>query len=360
MMGGLGRRKKDFFKSTGSDAAIFKTSDLLRDSTVSYFSGIPGQFLGNNLLVMTPDSRPLLLKSLLEPRLSSKEVRIKNIDRRKQLEGIVRGELRGARAIAINRPFHTLNSLKALGKIAGGKKLVDASKQVGKMRSVKSEDEVSKISTACKIAEKAISEVPCLFKKGMSEKELGLKIELLLREKGDNMLPFPLIVAGGANGAFPHHVPLLSKISKGLLLLDIGACYRGYCSDITRVFSLGKPSRMQKGLYAGVFAAKQSAQSMIMPGAVAGNIFDGAEELLKRGTGFGLVHGLGHGLGLDAHDFPSGFFHGSAEKLRKNNVLTVEPGVYGKFGGIRIEDDVVVTARGCRPLTRAPEELVAI
>ena len=359
-MSEIGRRRKLFFDNVDAGAAVFRTSDFLQDSAVSYFSGIPRQFLGNNLLVMKRDATPLLLKSLLEPRLSSKEVRIKNIDRRKQLEAIVKAELRGVKTIAVNRPFHTGNSLNALKKIAGKRKLVDASKQIGEMRSIKSGGEISKISKACKIAENAVKNVPGIFRMGMTEKQLGLQIELMLREKGDNLLPFPLIVAGGRNSAFPHQVPLPSKISRGLLLLDIGACYKGYCSDITRVFSVGVPSRKQKGLYAGVFAAKQCAQNLIMPGAVAGRVFGEAEELLKKRTGFKLIHGLGHGLGLDAHDFPSGFFHENREKLQKNNVLTVEPGVYGKYGGIRIEDDLVVTAGGCKLLTNAPEELVQI
>jgi len=359
-MSEIGRRRKLFFGNVDAGAAVFRTSDFLQDSAVSYFSGIPRQFLGNNMLVMKRDAAPLLLKSLLEPRLSSKEVRIKNIDRRKQLEALVKAELRGVKTIAVNRPFNTVNSLKAMKKIAGKRKLVDASKQIGEMRSIKSGGEISKISKACKIAENAVKNVPGIFRRGMTEKQLGLQIELMLREKGDNLLPFPLIVAGGRNSAFPHHVPLPSKISRGLLLLDIGACCNGYCSDITRVFSVGAPSRKQKELYESVFAAKQCAQNMLMPGIVAGHVFDEADKLLKKRTGFKLIHGLGHGLGIDAHDFPSGFFHENREKLQKNNVLTVEPGVYGKSGGIRIEDDVLVTAKGCKLLTNAPEELLSL
>ncbi len=359
-MNELVKRRKKFFEMTGASAALFKTSDSLQDSTVSYFSGLPKQFLANNLLVIKPTGKPLLIKSLLEPKISVPGVTVKNINKRKQLEGILKKELKGVKKIALNKPLHTSFSLRALKKLIGKKKLVDASKQLGKMRSVKSAIEIEKISKACKIAESVAESIEGIFTKGMTEKRLGLEMESMLREKGDNTLPFPPIVASGKNATAPHSIPSTKRITKGLLMLDFGACFKGYCSDITRVFSVGKAGKKQQQLYANVFAAKQFSQSQIKTGVIMGEVFDKAAGFLKKETGFPLIHGLGHGLGLDTHDFPSGFLSGNKEKLQKDMVLTVEPGIYGKFGGIRLEDDVVVTKKGCRSLTNAPAELLLL
>ena len=224
------------------------------------------------------------------------------------------------------------------------------------MRSIKAGEEIASISKACKTAQKASNSIPAIFRKGMTEKQLALEIEILLREKGENVLPFPPIVASGKNAGFPHHVPGKQKIRKGLLLLDFGAYYKNYCSDISRVFCIGKPSKKQKQLYASVFAAKQFGQALCKPKASFSQVFEQVSKFLKKETGFRLVHGLGHGLGVEAHDFPAGFLQGNREKLKPGMVLTIEPGIYGRFGGIRIEDNVVVTAKGCRPLTKAPAE----
>ena len=241
--------------------------------------------------------------------------------------------------------------------ITGKKKLVDVSKQIALVRAIKSGEELACLEKAAKIAEKVAAAIPGIFKKGITEKKLGLEIEIMLREKGDNLLPFPVIVASDRNSSFPHNVLTDKRITRGLLLFDFGAYFKGYCSDITRVFSVGKATEKQRHLYAGVFSAKQFAQRMVKPGIALGKVFDEADSFLKKETGMKLIHGLGHGLGIDAHDFPSGFLHDNKEKLQKDMVLTVEPGIYGKFGGIRIEDDVVVTANGCRPLTKAPAGL---
>ena len=233
-MNELVKRRKKFFGLTGADAALFKTSEILQDSTVSYFSGLPKQFLANNLLILKPNQKPLLIKSLLEPKILVSGVLVKNIDKKKQLEDILKKELKGVKKIALNKPLHTSFSLKALKKLTGKKKLVDVSKQLGIMRSVKSTTEIEKISKACKIAESVAESIEGIFTKGITEKRIGMEIEAMLREKGDNILPFPPIVASGKNASAPHSLPSTKRITKGLLMIDFGACFKGYCSDITR------------------------------------------------------------------------------------------------------------------------------
>lgn len=353
-------KSKRLFQELNAEAVLLKTSDRMPDSNVRYFTGLQKHFLSSNVLILKPGQRPLLLKSVLEPKISVKGLHVKRIDKGKQFKTVAKKELSGVKRLGINRLLYTSLGLRELRKITGKKKLVDVSKQIASLRAIKSEGELNCLAKSCKIAEKVASAIPGLFRKGMSEKRLGLEIEIMLREKGDNALPFPVIVASGKNSAFPHNVLTGKKITKGLLLFDFGAYFKGYSSDVTRVFSVGKPTKRQQHLYAKVFAAKQFGQALIKPGSVSGKVFDKVNHFLKKETGIKLIHGLGHGLGIDAHDFPSGFLHGNREKLQKNMVLTVEPGVYGRFGGIRIEDDVVVTAKGCRLLTKAPAELTQI
>ncbi len=359
-MNELKERSKRLFQKAKVDAVALKTNDLFPDSSVSYFSGIPKHFLGGNLLLMRPGRMPLLLKSVLEPKVSQKGLRVKRIDKKKQLASVLKKELKGVKKVGVNKPLHTYQSLSSLKKAVGKKSMVGISKKIAEVRAVKSESEIESVSRACEIAEKAAFRIPGVFRKGMAEKELALEIELFLREKGENILPFPVIVASGKNASFPHHVPGNTKIRTGLLLADFGACHKTHCSDITRVFSVGSATKKQRSLYAGVFAAKQFGQSLVKAGAVQGKVFEEVGGFLKKETGFKLVHGLGHGLGVDAHDFPRGFLQGNKEKLSRNMVLTVEPGIYGKFGGIRIEDDVVVSQNACRPLSKAPAELICL
>ncbi len=356
----LARKRKQLFKELDADAVLLKTSSSVPDSNVRYFTGLQKHFLSSNVLILKPDEKPLLLKSLLEPKLRIAGLRTTNIDRRTQFKKVIKKELKGIKKLGLNKPLYTSSALRELRKTTGKKKLVDVSKQLASVRSIKSGEELACLEKAARISEKVAAAIPGIFRKGITEKKLGLKIEMMLREKGDNLLPFPVIVASDKNSSFPHNVLTDKRTSKGLLLFDFGAYFKGYCSDITRVFSVGKATEKQKHLYASVFSAKQFAQSMVKPGIAFGNVFDKADSFLKKKTGMKLIHGLGHGLGIDAHDFPSGFLHGNREKLQKNMVLTIEPGVYGKFGGIRVEDDVVVTAKGCRQLTKAPAGLTVL
>jgi len=359
-MNAISKRNKQLFSQSDANAVLLRTSEEMPDANVSYFTGLNKLFLSKHALILKDSKQPLLLKSVLEPKVSVKGLRVKRINRRKEFKASLKHELKGARKVGINKPLYSTSALAALRKITGRRKLVDISKQLAAMRAIKSSEEIANIRTTCRIAEGAGKKIPSIFKKGMTEKQLALKIEVLLRERGENVLPFPVIVASGKNAAFPHHVPSNKKIGKGLLLIDFGSYYKNYCSDITRMFCVGRPTEKQKRLFASVFAAKHFGQALCEPGISFGGVFDEAKGFLRKETGFSLIHGLGHGLGVEAHDFPTGFLQGCREKIKEGMVLTVEPGIYGEFGGIRVEDDIVVTASGCRPLTKSPAELIQL
>lgn len=356
----IAKRNKMLFENADVDAILLNTSSSMPDSNLRYFTCLGQHFLSSNVLILKPGRKPLLLKSLLEPKVYVPGLRSLNIDRKSKFEKVLKEQLKHVKTIGLNKPLYTSSSFRNLKKITGKKKLVDVSKKLALIRAIKSDEEIARISKACNIAENVAAKIPSLFRKGITEKKLGMDIEVLLREKGDNILPFPVIVASDKNSSFPHSVLSDKRISKGLLLFDFGAYYKNYSSDITRVFSVGRATKRQKQLYKAVFDAKQYAQTLIKPGAVAGTVFEKTDSFLKKHTKMKLIHGLGHGLGVDVHDFPSGFVNGNKERLKENMAFTVEPGIYGNFGGIRIEDDVVVTAKGCKQLTKAPSELIEL
>ena len=144
------------------------------------------------------------------------------------------------------------------------------------------------------------------------------------------------------------------------MLIDFGAKYHNYCSDLTRTFFVGRAGEKEKELYSKVFEAQKMAEEKITEGAKASEIFNEINSFLKRECGQELQHGLGHGLGLEVHDFPGGFTSVSKDILKENMVLTVEPGIYKKFGGIRIEDDILVLKKGCKKLSNASSELIEL
>ena len=350
---------KGLFESTGADAIILRTMPDAFDPSFFYFSQIRPGVLDNNLLILSPKKKPILVRSVIDPEIKNSNLRVCTVKRRKQMELLLSKEL-NCKKIGIDMSVVPVLMLKKFKKELKGSKFFDVSKQLDDARAIKMPFEISNIARAAKITEKALSELPSIFRKGMTEAELSLKLEFLLRKKSGDNIAFPVIVANGRNSAFPHHFPGSKKIKKGIVLIDCGAKFNGYCGDLTRVFCVGKPSVSQQNLYSTVFEAKRLGEELCVEGASAKKVFNQVSSFLKRHAGSELIHGLGHGLGLKVHDSPSGFTQESDVILKKNMVLTVEPGVYKSGFGIRIEDDVVVGKNKCRKLGNAPESLISL
>jgi Xaa-Pro aminopeptidase len=197
---------------------------------------------------------------------------------------------------------------------------------------------------------------------GRSESDVALDVELSLRRAGFSKPAFETIVASGANSALPHARPGSRMLTAGDgVVLDFGGVYDGYCVDLTRTVQLGPASGSFSRIFAAVRAAHAAAIATIRPG-IAASAVDGAARavLVERGLGEAFVHGTGHGLGLEVHEEPRVTRQGAArdEILRPGMIFTVEPGAYlPGVGGVRIEDDVLVTAAGCEVLTDVPIDL---
>ena len=240
---------------------------------------------------------------------------------------------------------YLLNSIK---KTLPNLTIIPLSDVVEKLRQVKSPKEIELIKKAVEAAEKVLDTVWRSLKPGQSEKEIAFKILKGLYEEAEGP-SFPPIVASGPNSALPHAEPTDRKIKEGEpIIIDMGAIYKGYCSDMTRTFFLGKgPNDYFAHIYKIVALAKEKAQSKIKAGMVAKEADSIARNVIKKaGYGKEFVHALGHGVGLAVHEPPSLSFR-NRKKLKAGNVVTVEPGIYiqGK-GGVRLEDMVLVEENG--------------
>lgn len=234
---------------------------------------------------------------------------------------------------------------------------------LAQLRLHKDADEIAAMRQAALIAQRALKSTLPAVRAGVSERDLASELTAnLLRCGCAAELPFAPIVSFGENSANPHAVPSGRKLKEGdLVLFDWGATYRGYCSDITRTFALGKIDPELKVIYDLVQAANAAGRSAGMPGLRAGDVDRAAREVIARG-GYGaqFIHRTGHGLGMEAHEAPY-IYAENDQILQTGMVYTVEPGIYlPGVGGVRIEDDVHITDSGCESLTDYPRDLTVL
>ncbi|MBE6424680.1 MAG: aminopeptidase P family protein [Thermoguttaceae bacterium] len=226
------------------------------------------------------------------------------------------------------------------------------------LREVKDRHEIQIIRDSAKIARNAFHAVRALIRPDWTEKQVADELEFAMRRLGAKDASFPTIAAVGSNAALPHCVPGDRKVGDAnFILIDWGAKYRGYASDLTRVLFTGKVSAEFRKVYQIVLDAQKKAIDAVRPGIPCSEIDAVARQYIDdAGYGKCFGHGLGHGIGLEIHEGPS-FSPASETILKPGMVLTVEPGIYVKgWGGVRIEDDVVVTRSGYELLTDVEKE----
>jgi Xaa-Pro dipeptidase len=250
-----------------------------------------------------------------------------------------------------------------LQKALPGVEIVDGEDVIAPLRIKKDPGEIAKMRQAAKIAQEALLKTLREIREGMTEKEIANELIIqLLRAGSDDQLPFSPIVSMGENSANPHAVQTDRALGPGdLLLIDWGASFEGYFSDITRTFTFGEASSELEKIGRIVFEANQAARNAGKPGIKAGSV-DRASRSVISGVGYGeyFIHRTGHGLGMEAHE-PPYIFEENEFILTPGMTFTIEPGIYlpGK-GGVRIEDDVVVTEMGLESLTDLPREVLPL
>ncbi|MBI4053152.1 MAG: aminopeptidase P family protein [Candidatus Diapherotrites archaeon] len=351
----------ELFRISGAKAVFLRRGSNSKDPNFTYFSGLPENMAESAFMVLNSGSRPAVFTNVLDFGQLRKAhgITVKKIEGREKFFSVLK-KAAPAKKIGFNADTVSVNYLGMLKRGLKGKKFVDVSEQLEKVRETKTAHEIRLVAKAVKISEKAADAIPDFFRPGMTEKQLAEKIESELFAGGAEGLAFNTIVASGKGASVPHYVPQAKKIGNGFLLVDFGGKYRNYCADLSRTFFAGRADTKGKEIYETVFEAKTLSQQLIREGAKAKDIFLQADNFLKEHLGKGMQHGLGHGLGIEVHDSPSGFLANSKDVLRNAMVLTVEPGHYWNGGGVRIEDDVVVSGRGCKALSKAPAELIEL
>ncbi|MDP4104959.1 MAG: Xaa-Pro peptidase family protein [Bacillota bacterium] len=274
----------------------------------------------------------------------------------------INNRMKKVETVAIEKEHMNVERFEALLKIFPNSKMVSAEEKLRKLRMIKDQNELKTIEEACALADYAVEVGVSEIKEGKTELEILSAIEFSLKKKGVTEMSFATMVLTGANAASPHGTPGLTKIKKGdLVLFDLGVVVDRYCSDITRTVAYGDINEKQKEIYDTVLKAQLAAISASKPGVTASNVDLAARNIISNaGYGDYFPHRLGHGLGISVHEYPS-MTETNQLVLEEGMVYTIEPGIYvPDVAGVRIEDDVYVTADGVKVLTKFPKELQII
>ncbi|HEV2014456.1 MAG TPA: M24 family metallopeptidase, partial [Candidatus Dormibacteraeota bacterium] len=241
------------------------------------------------------------------------------------------------------------------------REMVDMSPELRRLRRIKNQTELEKLARAASITDAVGEEVIDRLRPGRTELEVSVLIGAAIGAHGGT-LSFESLVQAGPNSALPHMRPTGRKLGAGdFVLLDFGAAFDGYKADTTRMAVVGEPGERHAEIHRLVLAAHDAAIAAVRAGTTAGAVDAAARHVIDAaGMGDRFFHRTGHGLGLEAHEDPS-LDPGSATVLEAGMVFTIEPGIYFPgWGGVRIEDDVVVEPSGCRLLTKADRSLRVI
>lgn len=266
------------------------------------------------------------------------------------------------RTIAIEKDSLSVSRLEQLQSLYPNASFVKVEPKLNEMRVIKDDEEISILQEAAKLADEGVEVGVRALKEGITELEVLAEIEYELKKKGIREMSFSTMVLFGENAGNPHGVPGLNRLKKGdFVLFDLGVVLNGYCSDITRTVVFHEASDEQKEIYHVVLNAQLEAIKASQEGVRIGDLDTIARTIITNaGYGEYFPHRLGHGLGINVHEYPS-MSSDNDEPLKEGMVYTIEPGIYvPKIGGVRIEDDIVLTKDGAKTLTSYPKELQVI
>lgn len=357
---------------------FYKTKNLMNQRDISsifltpsadmyYLTGVWTSPLERLFLCVIPiDEAPLfIVPKLYEEQVKKiswiKNVRVwsDNLKAATQLKNIIQELQIQKQKIAVTDNI-LMKHFKIFQKSVSNAEFIYTSEFLNQIRMCKSKNEIKYMENASKFAEDALESIILECKYGKKEFELAALAEYEMRKRGSEGPSFETIVASGSNSSFPHHLTGKRAIHKGdPIIFDLGAKYGYYCSDITRTVCIGKVSSKIKKIYNLVYRAYQEAISNVRPGISAGFIDKTVRRIINEaGYGDYFIHRTGHGIGIDIHEAP--YIHEKNNtKLEVGMTFSIEPGIYipNRFG-VRLEDVVVVTDSGCKPLTKFPTEII--
>ena len=350
------------------DALVLANSvDPHLDQSFFYLFEVPSGLFEGSVAVAHPDgsldvlSSPLEAESAEQAAKRDPHVKIHVVDRDKT-DQLVPKIVGPASTIALHYREMTHDWFVRLEKLFPQANWVDASDAIRRTRVTKDGDEIERLKRAAAIGSKVGGEIPSMLKVGISERELAAEMEYRMGRHGANGRSFATIVAFGAHSAEPHYQPGNTRLKSGdSIVCDFGAIYDRYVCDITRSFHFGRRDEEMMRIHETVERAQQAALAQIHPGVPAKEVHLAAQRVIDDSPWKGrLTHGVGHSIGLAVHD-GWGYGPSAEDPLELGMAITVEPGIYlpGK-GGVRIEDDIVVTKSGYEFLTTAPRSYLEV
>jgi Xaa-Pro aminopeptidase len=336
------------------DLSFFYATDL-----------ISGGLFEGGMAILRPDGSCTILTSELEEQSArkAKDAEVLVFHGKQERNDLLVKAIGGARKVGFNARETTYANVMGLREALADAEWVDVGMALLKARMVKDSVEVARIRKASRIASKVADEIPSMLREGMTEAQLSAMLNARMQALGASGPSFATIVAFGANAAEPHYAPSTSVKLKpnDYVLCDFGALCDLYASDITRTFVFGKATNEQRRVYALVKEAQQVGFDLVKPGAACRDVHLAVAKVID-GTKYKgrFIHSTGHSLGLAVHD-GGRIAAQSDQMLEEGMVFTVEPGIYVPgWGGVRIEDDVLVTRDGCELLTTAGRGLIEV
>jgi Xaa-Pro aminopeptidase len=341
--------------SVGGDALL-----ILGLINISYFTGFTGS---DGALLISADGNWLLCDGRYTTQATEEAPSCRVVEYKVKCDAIASLVVeQGWKRLAFDGEKVSFALYRSLSAALSMVELLPLTRELDELRAVKSDPELEVIGQSCALASAAFLQVVPLIRPGVSERTLALELEILIKRHGAEEKAFDFIVASGPRGALPHGHPTDRTLSAGeLVTIDFGARLRGYHSDETVTVAVGSADSRQREIYTVVREAHDLAMATVRPGAACRDVDAVARDHIA-GSGFAdfFGHGLGHGVGLEIHEKPT-LSPRSEQLLAEGMVVTVEPGIYiPGWGGVRIEDTVLVTADGCRPLTQVPKELMVV
>ena len=351
----LERLRKQFVKQYIDSLIIIDPANIYYLTGIELMAGDGLLFVTNDLAVIITDDRYETYLDELENDQVMGLITRDYFGKLAELVGKLEVEIVGFENTLSYRDYESLDDLMPVGMVA-------CDRIVERLRRIKDPEELSKLRQSAHVHDLGYQYVLSIIKPGMTEKEVADQLDAFMKQHGASEASFPTILASGPNSAKPHATVSDRSIQVGdVVTLDFGYFVDRYTADMTRTFVIGQATSEIEKVYRLVNQARQAVIDHMKAG-MAGNMADRAGRFLIDQAGYGQYfnHGMGHGIGLAVHEFPASYGPKTKKlKLRHQEILTVEPGIYlpGKFG-VRIEDDVIVSHAGVEVITKAPTDLV--
>ncbi|MGA2385039.1 MAG: Xaa-Pro peptidase family protein [Candidatus Bathyarchaeia archaeon] len=343
-------KRTDALKQSATKQGMSCNFIIFNPNNLTYFTGFPG---ATALLIPEQGENVLFVSGVnyAQAKAEAKGLTVELLKRGENLMEKITNQASASKFAVDSLP---IESWRALAKAVGGEeKLVSANYLILRLRRVKDDQEIQLIRNACGLASAGMQVASEMIRPGVKEREVAAEVEYAMRKKGSDGTSFDTIIASGPHSAFPHGSCSSRTIRDGeLVVVDLGATCDFYRSDMTRTFTAGKPSEKQRKIYETVKLAHQRAFDALKPNVSAADVDAAARRAIEE-CGFGefFVHNLGHGVGLEIHEAPV-LSPDSKDVLEVGNVVTDEPGIYlPGYGGVRIEDTVLITQAGAEKLT---------